>query len=177
MPSHEVFNADALWERFDEPGLFVREGELLVRDKPMRLNAVIRHRWGWPKRAADEAAEHLRAVSLPKPVVLWLNEPERLAQQRAIFASRPEVLQALMAGLAKGSSHPPHNRVPVRTFSLDLGAVVVDSGLLGGILESVAHRLGVTMEWMRGHSFVSLRATAVHVEVHADELDLGELSA
>lgn len=172
-----VVDADALWERFDQPGLFCVEGEVLLRGKPMRLNAIIRHRWGWPKRAADEAAEHLRTMAAPRRVVLWLNEPERRQQQEQILRARPEILRALLGGLAQGSSHPPHNRVQVRTFSLDLGATVVDSGLLGAILEAVAHRVGVTMEWMRAHSFISLNGTDVRVEIHGEELDLEELTS
>lgn len=137
---------------------FVREGQVVDRDgRPLRLRAVIQRRWGWPRAAADMAAERLRATTPSgEPVTLWLTNPRRAAQQRALLGSKDgewdgATLEAvLMSGLARGSSREVYAAGRrLRGISLRFNGEIEDMGLSTEVLEALAQRLGVNLEILR----------------------------
>lgn len=175
---------DRLWDR-DNTMDRVVVGQVVDDDgRPLRLRTLIHRLWGWPKSAADLAAEHLRAAAAHNGVAatLWLSSSSAVAQQQLLLQQVPGLLQSLLVGLAKRTSRERHDvALPVRAIEIAISEPISDDGLTKGVLEAIALRLGVSVDELRSRVVFSMGRDVggfddpriICVDVDVDGLDLG----
>ncbi len=113
------------------------------RGRKVRLRAIIQRRWGWPRSAADAAAEVLRAIHHPAAVRLELGT-RRSEQQSAVLSAHPEIVTTLLEGLARGRVHRDEHEagIEVQALEVHFEHAIQNLGLVGDVIDAVAQRLG-----------------------------------
>jgi hypothetical protein len=131
----------------------IEDGTVRTWDgRPVYFYALIRRRWGWPKKAALAAAAFIKqmAEAQGRPVLLWVQNPERTQQQEILFAGIPDLRDMLCAGLANGSSKEAEDCDSlVVGVNVAFTRAVDDDGLVNGITHALAARFGCAPDNMR----------------------------
>ena len=131
----------------------IRVGDIHTHDgRVLSLRSILQRTWGLPRRAADLAAERIETwghMSGTDPVV-YAAGPERAAQWQRLFSDTPEILEALLVGLARGSSrNEKHADRHLTGVVLTFRAPVEDVGLVADVIGVVAKHLGTSAEEVR----------------------------
>lgn len=115
----------------------VRVGEVTAWDgRVLTCVQVLQRRWGWPRKAASAAAEVLQyRDAFP---IVWVKGKRRTAQQRKILNDHPEILDHMLAGLARGSSKERWSDKAIKGVVLSLDVPRDDDGLVTGVLDLLA---------------------------------------
>ena len=145
-----------LWDNSAPP--YVVDGDVVNwRGRPVNFKSLIQRRWGWPKKAAFQAADLLLADAeqTGRPAILWLDNPHRDEQQFQILDRIGDsLLSDLFSGLARGGSRERHDmsrKISEVKISFS-DQSVTDDGMIRSILFCVANRLGCNLEELRDAS-------------------------
>jgi hypothetical protein len=171
---------DELWRR--EAPEVVRVGEVVdATGRPLDLQRLIMRRWGWPKASASKAAEWLEvnAGHDAQVVDLPINGSARHELQTILLERVPGLSWDLLEGIANRAHREVRDADrPVSSFRVSFvedtsaGRVsrsVTDEGMLTGILNVVAGRLGVTMDDLRERADFTRDGAAVEIVIWIDE--------
>lgn len=122
----------------------VEDGEVMEDGRPVRLRVILQRRWGWPRAAANAAAEILRARAAPGRAVVHLVGAERMQQQQELLRSHPDLVTGLCEGLARGKVHTDEHEagLRIRRVEVALSHTVHNLGLVSNILALLEQRFG-----------------------------------
>jgi len=157
---------------------FIEDG--MIEDRHgRRLNMLdlVKRRWGWPKKAATLAArwifEHA-VMSGSEPARIWVMQPERGQQQQLLFSSIPELLDALLAGLANGSSREALDcDNEIAGVHVNFTRAVTDDGFIRDVIEAIARRMNVTAHEVRAASTINTTTPVATLRVDVAAFDEG----
>lgn len=145
-------------ELHDDDVAFVDEGEVINRSgKPLHLAQIIMRAWGWTKRPANLAAEHLGDLVGDGPVRIYLSDDEREEQQMKIIQARPEILRSLLLGYARrGKRDVKDAGALLSGLTIAYDIPIRDEGFTADVLRCVASHLGSNLEAVRRHAKFSI---------------------
>lgn len=127
----------------------ISDGDVFTHDgRPVHFRSLVKRRWGWPKKAAYMAADHLLelARSSGSPAVIWVSKKHRQRQQEELFEQIPDLLDALTHGLSRGAQREIFDAGhELRSITVRFRELLSDDGLSAGILHALAARLGTTV--------------------------------
>lgn len=157
---------------------FVEDGTIHDRHgRVLNLRDIIKRRWGWPKKAANLAAEVIfqrACMSGDEPARIWVAQPERWQQQQVVFAAVPDLLGALMSGLCNGSSREAHDcDHDIVGISLSFTRGITDDGMVRNVIDAVARRMDCTADEVRSSSAINSSAPVVSIRVDVAAFDEG----
>lgn len=110
--------------------------------RPLRVDAVIRRVWGWPKKAARVAAQIFRRDPSMK---IAIGTQSRLRQQKKMLADDHSLLDLLLLGLAGRAYREVENGDrEFAVVTLEFTPAVVNEGLVSALVQTVGHELGWT---------------------------------
>lgn len=140
----------------------VRVGEVTAWDgRVLTCVQVLQRRWGWPRKAATAAADVLQYRDATP--IIWVKGKRRTAQQRKILNDHPEILDHLIAGLARGSSKERWSDKPLKGVVVSLDEPRDDDGFVTGVLDLLADTHGCSTHDVRERCEFDTTTDAVFV--------------
>lgn len=153
----------------------IQDGEARTwDDRPVHFRDVISRRWGWPKASATIAAAYIKAQAKEHghPALIWLHDDERLAQQCALVAALPELLPALLLGLANRSSREAldadHELIGV---NVSFRRAVTDDGMVNYVIGALARRFDCAPQDVREATNVNTSGPIAHLLVDTERFE------
>ena len=162
---------EELWDDFGPETVIVGEvtdGEGRVLD----VRRLIQRRWGWPKRAAFQAADYLEGHGDLDGASLPIRGPKLAELQDRIFYSNPDILRSLLDGVAARSQREARNAG--RTYygvDIDFTEEVEDEGFVTNILYALSTKMGTTVDKLRKVVHFSDQEGYLRIEVQPDALE------
>lgn len=157
-----------MWERGVDR---IEDGEVFTYDgRPVHFRALLKRRWGWPKKAAYRAADFIieAAEQQGRRPSIWVEKEQQTKQQLALLDAMPNLLEDLLHGLGRSSQREVFDAShELKSLMVSFADTISDDGFTNGVLHALAVRFGTTVVELREHS-VRFNTTTDHVSFHVE---------
>lgn len=153
----------------------IADGDVVTEDgRPVNFRGLLKRRWGWPKKAAYMAADHLleQARLRGTVAVLRVADRDREMQQDYLMKQIPGLDSALRTGLARGASREINDAShEITGIEIRLREPICDDGLTTAVLDAIGRRFGVSAAAAREHVHFDTETSEILMEVNVARLD------
>lgn len=152
---------------------WVSDGQVVTWDgRPVHFRTLLKRQWGWPRRAAYAAADHLlsEAAHFKGTAVLHVNNPGRIIQQMKLLSALPDLQRDLLIGLAGSAIREASSASQeMDSLLLQFDKTMTDDGMVRGVLNALAQRLGCSIEDLRKACHFNMNTREVVIRIGVSE--------